>query len=797
MSYDRYTKHTIRCYFPKIYQIMIQEFREHPALKGQVELSGLTTESLIRWAPEVIAELKGLADRNQIVFTASYYAAPVNACLDGNTHLRALRLGTSITRQVFGEIDGLFCQEESYTPQLPWIMQQLGIEWVSVSGKGPRKQPFILKGFDGSRVYGIPIAGHRCRQEFETEIMQVPDNSLFLFIGDYELYYSLTYILGLKEKLRSAGIELDICFVSDYLRLHPPAGEDFYEVCTDLRPMSSPQFSRWVSDPQDIRIHQAAMQAMQALRQARILNALAGRYWDQDFNESIQPEEWAGLSDLKTVDIEQPCEFSSVEQDFLSVSGQVRLLDRAEHLLVWGVNSDARGWYPLQERRWEHENSLRQSTRLSKEVLGKVLDYVGQQIELRPFGQPYLLYNSTGAREAWVPFETQTRCRVLGPGGQTLPVCTQATLDGYRTRALVRLPSYGYTVVYLAEAEPGDAVERMQTGCQVSSDNLSVCYKDNILYVEDKSGDRFTLELDIPQQVREITQDRGAVSRHLEMDDRYQTYTVEGPLPRLLVHKELDFGIHMIQEYAIETGGLRCRWRMDFSRPYLLGESDYFRADGITALARTLPGMVFYDSGYCVIQHPWSDEGYLAALQFAGIETGGTGLVILSVSGSQSFLAHGKQGELGICLGASTVGGPRERPDQALIDPGSGRITHFNKWDEEMFYGTYEHEFFILPFTGKWDSVAGEILRRSEPVYVHRLLRHSEQKPILPETLSLLRLDGPGAVLQDAQWEHGKLRLLLNEIQGKEVKARVVVGDVEAGVGLQAGELRYISVPRQ
>jgi hypothetical protein len=102
MSYDRYTKHTIRRQFPLAYQVMIDEFMQYPELKGHVELSGLSVETLRLWAPDTIAQLRRLADRGQITFCASYFAASVNACMDGNSHMDALRLGTQIVAETCG-----------------------------------------------------------------------------------------------------------------------------------------------------------------------------------------------------------------------------------------------------------------------------------------------------------------------------------------------------------------------------------------------------------------------------------------------------------------------------------------------------------------------------------------------------------------------------------------------------------------------------------------------------------------------------------------------------------------------
>ena len=49
-------------------------------------------------------------------------------------------------------------------------------------------------------------------------------------------------------------------------------------------------------------------------------------------------------------------------------------LSRADRLLLWAVNSDAKGWFPLYEKRRERMNALENSSILSRSVLARAVD---------------------------------------------------------------------------------------------------------------------------------------------------------------------------------------------------------------------------------------------------------------------------------------------------------------------------------------------------------------------------------------------------------------------------------------
>jgi hypothetical protein len=799
MSYDRYTKHTIRKQFPAAYQVMIDDFVHHPELKGHVELSGLSVESLRLWAPGTIDQLKELAAKGQITFCASYFAAPVNACMDGNSHLAALELGTRIVADACGPVDGLFCQEQSYTPQLPWAMNQLGIKWVSVPAGPAGTQPHILRGFDGSKVYGIPIA-HMPWRNFAEVMREAAADSLFLFVGDYEMYNPISRVLELAKQLEPEGIRIEITLVSEYLRRFPPQHEEYLGTCRFPEPVEAPHFSRWCSDPEDIRLHHTTMQAMNDLRDARILSALVRRRWGQAVDAAAAA--YTPTPDLRTVDIEWSDEFTAAQQYCASgADKQLKALDKASFLISWGCNSDARGWYPLKERRFEHDNALRHSSLLSKSCIIDALSFIGSRVRLADKGIPILLYNGTVARSVWCRFSCDRPYRVVDSLGRDLPSETVLERDGFVVAARVELPAYGYTLVYLVQDSATAAAPTSLSGASWVSGLLSVTQGANTLAWQGQSlevqagGHTYSVRYDLPAVIRELTQSQGLVTRQLPAPGAAHVFGRPGLCPELLIHHELDFGMHLQQRYTLEDELLRCRWSFDCSRPYLLGEKDYFQPRGLAAVITGSPGTAFYDAGYSVLAHGNPNAGYLVALQMAGVQSTGGGITVVSTSGAQSFWFDPQTGELRLGLGATTVGGPAMNPDTMTVDTAARRITHFNTWDEELFFGTYEHEFVICPFTGTWQEqgVAVNSLAINTPVRQLRLTGGSHAGEEAPSA-SLLEVTSPSVCVQSATWEDGKLKLLLNEIAGKEAACRLRVGDDTITVTLQGGELRYVSI---
>lgn len=798
MSYDRYTKHHIRQQFPLAYQVMINEFIQYPALKGHVELSGLSVESLRRWAPDTITQLHKLAERGQVTFCASYFAAPVNACMDGNSHMDALSLGTQIVQATCGPIDGLFTQEQSYTPQLPWAMNQLGIQWVSMPAPAGITQPFVLRGFDGSTVYGVPIAQVPWRNLAE-KMRDAPDNSLYLYVGDYEMYRRLSPILDLARTLEPEGIRLQITLVSDYLRKFPPVEEVSMETCRFPEPIEAPHYSRWCSDPQDIRLHEITMQAANDMRDARILTGLVRRQWGYEADTTVTLNELA--PDMRTLNIEQPEEFTSVVEHYIAGDGQhVTKLDLASYLISWGTNSDARGWYPLKERRLEHEHALRSSSHWSRRCIQDALSFIGRGIPRRGNGIPILLYNGGPAREAWCRFKCESPYGVANAAGEPLPCQVVWETDGCVVWARVSLPSYGYTVVYLTETGAPES-SKWSVGTRITGAHGTLEYINGGVRLH-WCGRNYSVGYTLPSNIRELTQSEGLLERALEAPRKAEVYVRDGKCPELMLYHELAFGMHLIQRYTLEDDMVRCHWTFDCSRPFLLGEKDYFRPDGLAAVIQTQPGKVFYDAGYSVLEHENTKAGYFVALQFAGVQAANGGLVAASSTGTQSFWFDPTSGELRLGLGASTVGGPATNPDTMTVDIEKGRITHFNTWDEEIFYGTYEHEFCLFTFDGAWQKqpVTHRALAVNTPVRMRRLCpaRDGISGMIgtgnLPPEQSLLQLDAHSVHVQSATWDEGRLVLLLNEMQGKATECKLRAAGQDLAVDLHAGALKHITV---
>ena len=121
MCYDRYTKHTIRDQFPRIYRTAVQALRRYPEVIAHIDLPGITIKSLQLVAPDLLADLQELARRGQVVFVGCQYAASHAICCDAETDVQAARLTAEMIRHELGaEPTGFFPQEIVCHPQTPW-----------------------------------------------------------------------------------------------------------------------------------------------------------------------------------------------------------------------------------------------------------------------------------------------------------------------------------------------------------------------------------------------------------------------------------------------------------------------------------------------------------------------------------------------------------------------------------------------------------------------------------------------------------------------------------------------------
>ncbi|MBQ0006947.1 MAG: hypothetical protein KBS57_06055, partial [Alistipes sp.] len=327
--------------------------------------------SLQQCAPQVLEHAMTIHRRGQLNFTGTFYSEPVNVNMDGETNYRCAWLGTRIVEDCIGEeTDGFYLQERAYHSQLPWILSHANVSWVPVITSAQDDwYPFSLIGSDGSRTVCVPITRHG--GELLSRLEQAPGNSLLLIEEDYEIPQSFVsaYDDLVKFNASHPDVEAKWITVKDYISKFGIKGERSVGHGAKARNLISGTYSRWTADPLDIIVQDFTNKAMEDFRAARIFNALLRRSGitacDIPIEESARPAEM----DPVTWNIERADLYPSIESRFLARDGKITLLSRAENLLLWAVNSDAKGWYPLYEKRRERMASLSESSSRSRELI--------------------------------------------------------------------------------------------------------------------------------------------------------------------------------------------------------------------------------------------------------------------------------------------------------------------------------------------------------------------------------------------------------------------------------------------
>ena len=133
MNYDRSLRSVIWEQFPKLYRLYLHYLRDHPPLKSHMQLPPQTLLSLKQCAPDVIELAQSLRAEGRLRFMGTYFSESIAQCQDGMSVLDAAELGCGIASEELGaELEGFFPQEIAYTPQLPYVINKLGVQWVLV-----------------------------------------------------------------------------------------------------------------------------------------------------------------------------------------------------------------------------------------------------------------------------------------------------------------------------------------------------------------------------------------------------------------------------------------------------------------------------------------------------------------------------------------------------------------------------------------------------------------------------------------------------------------------------------------
>lgn len=450
MNYDRYVRPTIWRDFPKIYDGLLDFMDEHPDFCGQLQFSGQTLGSMRQAAPAVLDHAMRIHRRGQLNFTGTFYSEPVNVNMDGETNYLCAWLGTKIATDFAGTTDGYYLQERAYHPQLPWILNHAGVTWAPVITGDDSYYPFRLRGMDGSVSTCVPVT----RDSLREKILRAPKNSLIVVEEDYEIPSSFTHTYDMVKKLNAeqTGIEVVWITVKDYIKRFGVKGERYVDHSAKARNRDNGTYSRWTADPLDIILQGHTLRAMNDFRAARIMSALTSGIYGASADIPLEGSGVTLKEDPLTWNIERADLYPDVEPKYLARGGEITLLSRAEHLLLWAVNSDAKGWFPLYEKRRERALSLENSSLLSRDVISRGMDQIAGKIALAGYDKYFMAFNLEPQRTKVVTVETDQPMQAYDYAtGQSLPCeCVSAGEGGkYKLSFKAPLPSYGYCVVGL------------------------------------------------------------------------------------------------------------------------------------------------------------------------------------------------------------------------------------------------------------------------------------------------------------------------------------------------------------
>jgi len=786
MNYDRYVKPTIWRDFPVIYDNLLDYMEEHPDFRGQIQLSGQTFNSLKQTAPHVIEHAMKLFRKGQINFTGTFYSEPVNISMDGETNYRCAKLGTSIIEDAVGFTDGFYLQERAYHAQLPWIFNHSKVSWVPVITDDNTFAPFRLKGMDGSFTIGVPNFS-LARGSIVNVLKEAPANSLILIEGDYEIPQSFTtpYQEVCEFDKNRDDIEVEWITVKEYLEKFGVSEEKYVDHSAKARYIEHGTYSRWTADPLDIIVQDYTNKAMSDFRVATIMDALTGLLFKENIDEPIFDAKISLHNDPVSWNIEHASTYPDVEPKYLTRNGHVTVMSRAEHLLLWAVNSDSRGWFPLYERRSERINSFKNSSSLSKEIIHRGLDVIAKNIRVKGYDRYFIAFNAEPARLKIATIETDRPYELYDYGsGQKLKSTTISTGNKCLTEFEIAMPAYGYKVIGLKRSGGVNQFE-WTPGTTIENGNLKLKASENKVVVESENG---PVELSLDSfKIRALSEMSGGIGDHEWRDAKPYGNTrvsVRNTIyPQLRVEKQIDWLVHMQQTYTLLPDRVISDIEFFFPHPTLIRKEGEIKQMNFDPRGLTLrfnsgkQGKVYYDIPFGISPHHTDSLSYFCVLSTGIFQYHpGGGFMISTGTGEQAFYTRPADGEVGLFLGASTTSGPIRDVGMTMVN--KGFVKHEPAWYLEPFHGAYKHSFMLYPFTGNWQENHAPTISRSytQEVYL-REFYPADNSGRLPAGNSLISVDQPGIEITSMDIREGKVSLHLNDKEGKASKVKLSIGD--------------------
>ncbi len=772
MNYDRSLRSVIWAEFPKLYRLYLNYLRDNQRLKSHMQLPPQTLLSLKQCAPDVIELAQVIRAEGRLRFMGTFFSESIAQCQDGMSVLDAAELGCGIAAEELGaELEGFFLQEIAYTPQLPYVIHRLGVQWTIIRDWEDSLKPFLAEGLDGSRCVAVPLLEHAQHQRIRKNPDLIPDNALLITHCDMEIPVAIKRLHELEIHLREeCGFDTEWCFVSEYIE---KIGVDMVKhptPCTN-KPEgtpASPSYSRWCSDHLSMQVHEATLSAMEARRTACL--AAFGRD-----ASALETPVIPAARPWTTWEVEAPWTYPELVDGFGATQGREASPFREMAVLIaWGSNSDGRGWYPLLERRFERLDSFREAELIAGALTRSA---VASSVD-SPSGPGLAVVNAHGVPAAnWHVLRASEPLALLDEHGDDAVLLLRR--DGAEWEHHVRLDVPPYSVCGLRKARGRRAPARETPGHAVSNGLLTAEFADGVLHLSRPGQPRASLGLDA---FRMHVKCLDAGLRAPQPEGEWRVTIVPGDFPRLIACRQIDYHLHFRAEYTLDGDRLFADWQFFFTYPTLVDSLDDFDAGGpktdftpggLCALLDTgLPGAVWYDAPFGVVEHPNPEKSFVPPLTHAFLARANGGAALVSRSGSQSFKVHGARGRLGLCMGKSITSGGRRK----LLHRSGDRIDDFGsdtEWYKEFFHGELRHRFVVHAFNGDWRDQA-----------LPNVCRALAQGPRVLDCTELRLKEGCLAEITPANvrlagTEPDTGRVVLCEMCGRETTYRVRLGDFE------------------
>ncbi len=788
MNYDRYVRSTIWRDFPVIYENLLKFIDVHPDFKGQLQFSGQTLLSLKQAAPHVVEHARKLHEKGVLNLTGTFYSEPVNVSMDGETNLRCAILGTLIIANEFGSTDGFYLQERAYHPQLPWIFNNSNVSWVPVITGDDSSCPFKIMGMDGSVSICVPNNSG----DIPEMVKRLPDKSLILFEQDYESPESFTGIYNyindyLKE---NKDVNIEWITVKEYIEKFGFGKAKYIDHTAKAKYIEDGTYSRWTADPLDIIVQNYTNQAMSDFRAALIVNSLTRYLFNKKIDEPFSNSNITLKHDPLIWAIEQANLYPEVEPKYLSREGQVTIMSKAEHLLLWAVNSDARGWFPLYEKRRERINSFENSSALSNEIINRGLDVIAEGIKANGYDKYFILFNAEPERNKIITIETSQPYDIYDYNGQNLKSTTIYTGDKYVTEFESKLPAYGYKVIGLKKSK-GVNEFRWTEGNTIENQAMKVTALENKI-IFNRKGTAIELSLDsfklkaLTEQVEGKGDD---ILRDAVPYGKSRISTRKTLYPQLRIEKQIDWLVHMQQTYTLLPDRILCEINFIFPHPTILIKKvrPGFNPEGLNLrFTSNKPGAVFYDIPFGISPQKLGGLSYFCSLSLGIFQfSEGGGFMISTGTGEQAYYTNPGEGTLGLYLGASTMSGPVRNVGLKFVT--DTQIDHENAWYAEPFHGTYNHKFMFYPFDGNWQEAHAPAVSKSftEKIYLHEFFPAKNNGKLPPER-SLISLNQPGIEITSMEPKGNELLIRLNAKEKKDTDVKLEIGKKTKNVHIHA-----------